>query len=146
METPRSTIRAVGGLFISIDTAECLLLQRSIESSHAGKWSFVGGKVERNESIHDGLMREITEEIGFVPSYSEIVTVDNFLSTDLGFVYSSKFITVQEPFLPRLNHESDGYGWFKINRFPRNLHPGARAVLQSEIAQNFFKDRFRARH
>lgn len=145
MDSPRPVIRAVGGLFISLDTAECLLLQRSVDSSHPGRWSFVGGKVEKNESIHDGLMREVTEEIGFIPSYSEIVTVDNYLSSDLGFVYSSKFITVQEPFLPRLNHESDGFGWFKINRFPRNLHPGTKSVLSSELAQKFFSERFRRR-
>ena len=41
-----------------------LAARRSAPKSLAGRWEFPGGKVERGESHHDALRREIREELG----------------------------------------------------------------------------------
>lgn len=42
----------------------CLVAQRGLRQSHAGKWEFPGGKVEDGELPQDALRREIEEELG----------------------------------------------------------------------------------
>jgi len=41
-----------------------LLAQRPAGKVYAGYWEFPGGKVERGESAHDALVRELREELG----------------------------------------------------------------------------------
>tara|TARA_B100000683_G_scaffold232465_1_gene234515 strand:+ start:1102 stop:1302 length:201 start_codon:yes stop_codon:yes gene_type:complete len=40
-----------------------LAAQRKLESSLGGLWEFPGGKIEKNESPREALMREIQEEL-----------------------------------------------------------------------------------
>ena len=41
-----------------------LICRRRSDQSHAGKWEFPGGKVERGEASRDALARELKEELG----------------------------------------------------------------------------------
>ena len=59
MEVPRSTV--VAGV-IERDGA-ILICQRSRGDTHPLKWEFPGGKVERGESLHEALQRELEEEL-----------------------------------------------------------------------------------
>lgn len=45
------------------DKGEILLAQRPVGKRLAGKWEFPGGKVERDESPEQALIREIGEEL-----------------------------------------------------------------------------------
>lgn len=51
-----SVLEGIDGRYISC--------RRSPEESFSGMWEFAGGKVEKGESIHDALIREIDEELG----------------------------------------------------------------------------------
>lgn len=42
------------------------ICKRLAHQHQGGKWEFPGGKVENNESIQDGLIRELKEELGIV--------------------------------------------------------------------------------
>jgi mutator protein MutT len=48
---------------ISRDNA-VLVCQRPAGGDHPGKWEFPGGKVERGETLPDGMRRELLEELG----------------------------------------------------------------------------------
>jgi mutator protein MutT len=56
------TIRVVGAAIVR--NGRCLVAQRGLLQSQAGKWEFPGGKVEAGESPEVALQREITEELG----------------------------------------------------------------------------------
>ena len=57
----RPSRRVVAGI-IERD-GEILICQRRRDDSHALKWEFPGGKVERGESPEEALERELREEL-----------------------------------------------------------------------------------
>lgn len=124
--------KASGAVFFCKKTKRVCLLLRSGLVSNPGVWGFAGGKIESGETILNGLSREIREEIGFIPKYDAIYPIDVFRSTDREFLYYSVLVVVDKEFIPRINHESGGWGWFDLNSLPKPLHPGVKAVLLHE--------------
>ena len=124
-------IKAAGACILTKDTNRILLQQRSMDSSYSRNWGLFGGKVEQNENVSQGLLRELKEEIGLDP-ISEIIKVyplDQYHSRDKTFSYYTFVIIVEKEFIPKLNEESGGYSWVNINYFPKPLHPGTRRTL-----------------
>lgn len=80
-----SIIVAVG-IIISIEK-KILIAQRPQHRSYAGLWEFPGGKIEQNETIYQGLCRELSEEIGI-----EVVSAKPFI--EYGYHYPDRHITL----------------------------------------------------
>ena len=55
-------IKAAGACIIAKNTKRILLQHRSLNSSYPRNWSFWGGKIEPNENVSQGLLRELEEE------------------------------------------------------------------------------------
>lgn len=125
-------IKAAGTIFIAKSTKRLLLNFRSVDSSKPNCFGFWGGKLNKDETIIQGLDREIKEEIGFIPSYERVIVIDEFTSNDKNFKYFSFAVVVQNEFIPQINHESQGYCWCSLDNYPKPLHPGARAILENE--------------
>ena len=49
---------------VIVSNQQIFLTKRSKSAHQGGKWEFPGGKVENNESVHQALHRELTEEVG----------------------------------------------------------------------------------
>jgi 8-oxo-dGTP diphosphatase len=60
----REPIHVVGAAIV--DGGRCLVAQRGAAMALAGKWEFVGGKVEPGEDPRRALAREVAEELGLV--------------------------------------------------------------------------------
>jgi mutator protein MutT len=120
---------AVGATFLAQDTKRIIFNLRSNSVSHSGKWSFWGGKLESGETPIQALMREINEEVGFVPEILKIQPLDVFLSDDKKFMYHTFVIITPTEFTPKINYESTAYKWCDINQYPKPLHQGARKTL-----------------
>lgn len=124
-------INATGAIFLSRKTKRVLLNFRSTNVSRPSTFGFWGGKVEENETIITGLSRELREEIGFIPKYEKIYPIDVYCAPDGQFRYYSYVIIVEKEFIPRLNGESDGYLWCNLSKFPKQLHVGAKLILEN---------------
>lgn len=122
-------IQAGGVIFLSLKTKRICLFLRSTEVSNPHTWGFIGGKINPNESVISGISREIQEEMGFIPKVVKSIPVDVYKSNDANFRYYSLIVTVEEEFIPELNYENSGYGWFGVDALPRPLHVGAKSVL-----------------
>lgn len=59
----REPIDVAVGILIRPDTC-FLLTSRPVGKPYAGYWEFPGGKLERDESVADALVRELREELG----------------------------------------------------------------------------------
>lgn len=131
---------AAGTVFLSKKTKRIMLNWRNEKNGKEPTFGFWGGKVENNETIMEGMFREISEECGLIPQYENWYLLNIYKSPDKKFEYYSYVITVEDEFIPKLNHESNGYLWCNIGYYPKNLHFGAAKVLRNSfISKNLKK-------
>ena len=116
----------VGTIFISSTTRRILLNLRAPYKTHSLCWSLWGGMMEDAETPKEGLLRELEEEMGFVPDITKIYPFDVYQSKDKHFKYYSFVCVVEEEFVPILNKESAGYCWIDIGSWPKPMHQGAK--------------------
>ena len=128
----RESIVCSGALFYAKDTRRFLLLQKA-HGKHEGTWGLVGGTNIAGERPWEGLTREITEEIGFVPDIVKTIPLETFVSNDRVFNFHTYLCVIQSEFVPTLSHEHYGWAWSTIDRAPKPLHQGLRNSFSSKI-------------
>jgi len=121
------------GAFIYCTSTNRYLFLLRTEGKYAHTWGLVGGKVEMNESIHDGLKREIFEEMGGKIDDAKLIPVETYTSTNKKFVYHTYTIHVEEEFVPILNKEHRGYTWVELGDHPKPLHPGVWRTIKFKM-------------
>lgn len=121
MESGRLT--SAGALIYCRTTHRYLFLLRNGDR-HDGTWGLVGGKIEKNETVVEGLNREIAEELSGVIKDAKLIPIEKFTSDSGHFEYHTFQITVDEEFVPILNQEHRGYCWVELKDHPKPLHPG----------------------
>ena len=120
---------ACGAIFLSKKTGRVLLNLRAPYKSHNLCWSLWGGMKVDGETPKDCLLRELSEEMGFVPDIDKIYPYDIYESNDKSFRYYSYICVVDDEFNPILNEESVGYCWTKLGIWPVPMHQGAKVTL-----------------
>ena len=86
-------IKVVAGLIIQND--KLLICQRSNLKDHPLKWEFPGGKVKKDETNEEALIREINEELSIlITNYYELMNY-NFNYKDLSKTVLIKFYLIQ---------------------------------------------------
>ena len=139
-----SPIKATGALFYCRSTNRYLFLLRD-EDKNSNTWGLVGGRVEEGESVHQALLREMTEEIGSIPKIEKTIPLDLYMSQDNNFEYHTYVCIVDCEFVPVLNHEHKGYCWTVMSGLPKPLHPALfNAINVEEIKTklNSIQDNF----
>lgn len=127
-------IKGSGALFLSQTTRRFLLLQKA-SGKKEGIWGLVGGKTEANESIWQGLQREIQEEIGFVPEMIKSIPLEVYVSDDDHFNFQTYVCIVRNEFVPILSHEHKGWAWCEIDSWPKPIHQGIKNTLNNKISK-----------
>tara|TARA_R110001632_G_scaffold134904_1_gene250419 strand:- start:58 stop:471 length:414 start_codon:yes stop_codon:yes gene_type:complete len=112
--------QSAGIFFYSKSTQRSLYLLRN--ESKNPTWSIPGGKIEKNETLLDGLKRECQEEIAYWDDAFKLVPVQKFVNGT--FAYHTFFCEVEKEFSPLLNDEHCGYAWVGDDKYPKPLHPG----------------------
>lgn len=121
---------SAGVFFYAQDTNRFLFLLRSDEKN-PGNWGIPGGKIEKNETLLDGIERECLEEIGFFPIEPKLVPIQKFVNNT--FTYHTFFCMVPSEFIPILNDEHIGYCWTNFKHYPKPLHPGLFNTINFDI-------------
>lgn len=127
-------IKGSGALFLSQTTRRFLLLQKA-SGKKEGIWGLVGGKTEANESVWQGLQREIQEEIGFVPEMIKSIPLEVYVSDDDHFNFQTYVCIVRNEFVPILSHEHKGWAWCEIDSWPKPIHQGIKNTLNNKISK-----------
>lgn len=123
---------SAGVFFYCKSTNRFLYLLRS-ESKHTNAWGIPGGKIESDETLLEGIIRECEEEIGFFPKESKLIPIQKF--TNKNFSYHTFFCEVNEEFIPNLNEEHCGYCWVVKGQYPKPLHPGLFSTINFDVVQ-----------
>lgn len=121
---------ASGVFFYCWDTKRFLYLLRSDSKN----WSIPGGKVESNETLMQGVIRECIEEIGHFPQNGKLIPIQKFVKNT--FTYNTFFCGVDSEFQPILNQEHCGYAWVGDNQYPKPLHPGLFNTVNFDVVQS----------
>lgn len=120
-----------GALFYAKDTKRILLLQKA-KGKHRGTWSLVGGTSYASENPWQTLIREIDEEIGFMPQIIKSIPLETFVSNDNVFNFHTFLCVVSSEFVPKLSEEHSGWGWTTIDLAPKPLHQGLRSSFSNK--------------
>jgi len=123
-----------GALIYSQATHRFLLIQKS-SGKHQGTWGLVGGTNLVNENPWQGLVREIEEEIGFLPDIKKTLPLEKFVSNDSVFNFHTYFCLVNNEFVPTLSDEHIAWGWFDITVLPKPIHRGLNLSLRNKVIQ-----------
>lgn len=123
---------AAGIFFYSKKTNRFLYLLRNDEKNSLS-WGIPGGKLEEDETLSEGLIRECTEELGFFPNNAKLIPIQKFINNN--FSYHTFFSIVEEEFIPILNYEHYGYAWIDEGQFPKPLHPGLFSTINIDLVQ-----------
>lgn len=123
-----------GALICARDTGRILLLQKR-DGKHAGRWVLAGGTNHNSETAWQGLIREIEEELGFLPDIKKTLPLEKFVSADSLFSFHTYFCVVDAEFIPKLSTEHTAWGWFDLKLLPKPVHKGLDLSLHNKIIQ-----------
>ena len=125
-------VRGSGALFLSQSTRRFLVLQKA-SGKKEGIWGLVGGKTENDESIWQGLCREVEEEIGFMPDIVKSIPLETFVSDDTHFNFQTYVCIVKNEFIPILSKEHKGWAWCELDSWPKPTHQGIRNTISNKV-------------
>ncbi len=121
---------SAGIFFYCAVTKRFLYLLRS-DANYS--WGVPGGKIEKDETLLEGLERECLEEIGYFPENAKLVPIQKFVNNT--FTYHTFFCAIEEEFVPTLNNEHVGYAWIGDNQHPKPMHPGLFSTVNIDIVK-----------
>jgi 8-oxo-dGTP pyrophosphatase MutT (NUDIX family) len=124
---------AAGIFFYASNTNRFLFLLRN-DGKETTYWGIPGGKLEKNETIIEGLERECHEEIQFFPVNPKLIPIQKFVNNT--FTYHTFFCPVETEFLPILNEEHIGYCWVDVHNYPKPLHPGLFNTVNFDVVKD----------
>ena len=127
-----------GALVYAKSTNRYLFLLRN-KTRHAGAWGIVGGKIDPGETVIQGLVREIREEIGQNFIQKKFIPLETFTADNRKFVYYTFLVSLDEEFVPVLNSEHRGYCWVELDDYPKPLHPGLWRSFNFDIIRKKIK-------
>jgi 8-oxo-dGTP pyrophosphatase MutT (NUDIX family) len=128
---------SAGIFFYSSSTHRFLYLLRNDEKN-PGNWGIPGGKVEKDETLFEGVERECIEELGYFPPDPKLIPIQKFVNNN--FTYHTFYCEVSEEFIPKLNEEHCGYAWVEPQHYPKPLHPGLFNTINFDIVQDKLKE------
>jgi 8-oxo-dGTP pyrophosphatase MutT (NUDIX family) len=122
------------GILLHRDGAEgpeVLLQHRAAWSHHGGTWGTPGGALHYGESVDQGALREVREELGLLPD--AVLLGARSVDDHGGWSYTTVLarpVRSIEPGDLRLDGESAGVAWLPLDGLAAvELHPGLAASL-----------------
>ena len=105
-------IKVVAGLIFQNN--KLLICQRPKFKDHPLKWEFPGGKIKKNETSEDALIREINEELSInIFNYNELISY-NFNYSNLGKTVFINFYLIKNFTGKILNNFHNQLKWIEI--------------------------------
>ena len=122
--------KASVGIIRAKDTGKFLLLLRPNDGTILSEtWTFVAGSIdEEDDDPLDTIKREIEEELVFDNTSIKFNYLGKIDREDISLYYFLCNIETEE--MPIINEENLNWGWFEINRLPKNTFPETVQILE----------------
>lgn len=96
-----------------------------------GPWEFFGGRLEKDESPVDSLMREISEEAGDIKVTIKNLVASHLITGPFGETMFLGYLTIFHSGEVELSHEHDEYAWKSAEEV--RVNPGYRQWLKEFV-------------
>ncbi len=112
---------------------QVLLSRRFNTGWHDGNYSLPAGHLDPNETIPQGLLREVKEEIGLIikPENIQLVFTMHRMNQYIDFFFTSKYSGIEpenkEP------EKCDELSWHDLNNLPKNMVPSVRFAINNYL-------------
>lgn len=101
---------------------EFLLLRRAPETTYAGQWRMIGGKIEPDEPAWKTGLRELNEETSQTPThYWSLPSVNAFYEWQEDRINLTPAFAAHLPSDPVLNPEHDAFAWLPAREAEERL-------------------------
>lgn len=138
MQNVNKTIQVVAAL-IRNEKGEFLICQRPANKSRALLWEFVGGKVEKNETPRDALIRECHEELAITVNPTQIFDQVTHAYDDVTVHLTLFFATITSGTPQKLEHND--IKWIAVSQMQNyDFCPADYTILQ-KIQRQFSTDK-----
>ena len=119
------------------DDNELLLLHRTGKVGE-DTWGLPGGKMEKNETFEECIIREAKEEVNLDIHKTSFADITNDIMSDIGHHYVTLFFYVDKFSGELKNMEPEKCSelkWFNLNELPKNLF----LPLENLVKKGYFK-------
>lgn len=120
-----------------------LLLRRCGTGYEDGKYGLPSGHLEENESLREGAVREVMEEIGITisPKDIDLVHVMHRKEKDerMDFFFAPKTFPKEEPHNTE-PHKCDDLQWFPLDKLPNNIIGYIKQAIENYQNKIFFEE------
>lgn len=97
---------------IIVHNKKVLIIQRSgCDETGAGTWEFAGGKLDFGEDLHDGLKREIKEEVNLDVTAEKLLYATTFKTNPQRQVVILTYLCYADKDNINLSSEHENYLW-----------------------------------
>ncbi len=116
--------------------------QKASSALHGeGTWTMPGGKIDFQEKIHEGLIREVFEEtgIGVKKENLRLLSVTNDIVSDAHFVTIGFFCDEFEG-EPRVMEPDEiiEWRWFPLDDLPTPMYPTSKKMIGCYLAKKIY--------
>ena len=145
MSRSQETILTNICLIEDLENERVVMQYRSPESNHWSGYAFPGGHIEKDESLHDAVVREILEETGLTIHHPKLVGVKNW-HTDEGVRYIV-FCYKATEFSGQIHSTEEGeISWVDKNALPNldlayDMLELLRMMEDEELSEYYYHER-----
>lgn len=108
-----------------------------------GMWGLVGGKLETNETIKEGIIREVKEETSVDCEFLKTNYVLQVYVKEFNKSYIAFFSTFKANSQTFVESDEGPLNWFDINKLPKNIVKADKWLIENcldkELNTTFFK-------
>jgi len=127
---------------ISRGNDDVLIVKESdnyIDGTELGKWDVIGGRIDPEESLLEGLKREISEESGLKVAVGELLSVTEafpVIHNEPCHIIRVYYCCVTEDDTVTLSSDHESYEWIKPNQYNEfNIMDDLHEVFAAYIKQ-----------
>ena len=121
---------AIGGLIIHGN--EILLVKRRDEPDR-NKWAIPGGKLELNETLEDGLKREMLEETGLTVEVGKLTGISEIITHNFHYVIMD-YRCVSVTGIESAGSDAVDLKYFDMNSLGSEVNEGTREFVNKMLA------------
>ncbi len=130
------------GYLLLIDNGKILLSRRFQTGYHDGDYSLPAGHIEEHETITQGTVREIKEEIGIKIKPVDLCLVHVMHRRDTDERVDYFFVAKKwkgKPINKEL-HKCNDLNWFSLKKLPANTIPYIHTAVQNFLKEKFYSE------